>query len=84
MVLSPQFVGNARDVVAVDIESDVMGSDCSCDVMIGGNESMTISIISIMIIIVLISLLLLLLLLLLHWENVYRKIIGMYRNFDAK
>ena len=40
------------DAVAVVIESDLMGSICSCDIMSGVNDSVTISIISIMIIIV--------------------------------
>ena len=44
--------GDARDVVTVVIESDLMGCVCSCDIRSGGNESMTISIISIIIIIV--------------------------------
>ena len=44
--------GNARDVVTVGIESDLMGIVCSCDIRNGGNESMTISIISIIITIV--------------------------------
>ena len=44
--------GDARDVVTVGIESDLMGSICSCDIRSGANESMTICIISIIIIIV--------------------------------
>ena len=44
--------GDARDVVVVGMESNVMGSVCSWDIMSGGNESMTISIISIIIIII--------------------------------
>ena len=44
--------GDAWDVVIVGIESDLMGIVCSSDIRNGGNESMTISIISIIIIIV--------------------------------
>ena len=44
--------GDARDVVTVGIESDLMGSVSSCDIRSGANESMTICIISIIIIIV--------------------------------
>jgi len=44
--------GDARDVVTVGIESDLMGIVYSCDIRNGGNESMTISIISIIITIV--------------------------------
>ena len=44
--------GYARDVVTVGMEYDLMGSVYSCDIRSGGNESMTISIISIIIIIV--------------------------------
>ena len=47
--------GDARDVVAVGMEADVMWSVCSCDIMRGGNESMTISIISIIIIIIVVN-----------------------------
>ena len=52
MLLSSRLGVDARDVVAVGIESDLMGSGCSCDIMRGGNESMAISIISIIIIII--------------------------------
>ena len=51
MLLSSRLGGDARDVVTVGIESDLMGIVCSCDIRNEDNESMTISIISIIIII---------------------------------
>jgi hypothetical protein len=41
------MVGDGRDVVTISTESDVMGSICSCDIMIDGNARITIRIISI-------------------------------------
>jgi hypothetical protein len=48
------MVGDGRDVVAIGTESDVMGSNCSCDIRIEGNSRNTIRIISIITIIIII------------------------------